>query len=290
MSIRNELRSVLAPQVSEALNLLGSVPGQFASISRLKDLDATVLNAIKICQDIEEPTTGPVRTLHNLSCTGGTLFSKCLASMSNTLVLNEVHLRSRMQFDPSKRSRFTPTDMVSLLRQADASISEELIDDLFVENVRIILKSCRDQGRKVILRDHSHSQFLFGDYQAEAPTLRDTLVQKFDMLSLVTVRNKEDAFASMQRQGWDKMFSPSTFDEYSRRVDLFLERHKGVPVVRYEDFVDSPKAVMNEICDILNLDMYVDFEEVFSSFKFSGDSGRSGNVIARRPPRVSNAK
>jgi len=32
-----------------------------------------------------------LRTLHHLSCTGGTLFSKCLASMEQVALLSEVH-------------------------------------------------------------------------------------------------------------------------------------------------------------------------------------------------------
>jgi len=42
---------------------------------------------------------------------------------------------------------------------------------------------------------------------------------------------------------------------------------------------------MQKICRSLELDYMVDFQNLFSVFQFSGDSGRSGDVIEARPRR-----
>ena len=88
----------------------------------------------------------------------------------------------------------------------------------------------------------------------------------------------------MVKAGWDAHLTPNTFDEYCQRYLSFLEAYSGTPIVRYEDFVAAPDEVMQTICDHLELGYFADFQEVFDSFKFSGDSGRTSGTIEPRPP------
>jgi len=226
----------------------------------------------------------PVRTIHHLSCTGGTLIAKCIAALPNTLLLNEVDPLSLMPF-PDGRPGFTPTDMVALLRQGNTRTAPETIISMFVQQMAFLRDENSSIGRALVIRDHSHSQFLVGDTVPERPTVREMLHTIVPVRSIVTVRNPIDSYLSMQKHGWDKHFSPPSFEEYCRRYLVFLDKYKGVGIVRYEDFVEKPEKVMKKICGTLNLNYSEKFTRLFGAFQFSGDSGRSGDVIETRPRR-----
>jgi hypothetical protein len=100
----------------------------------------------------------------------------------------------------------------------------------------------------------------------------------------VTVRNPIDSYLSLLHNDWVH-FKPATFEEYCRRYMKFLDDHSGVPVVRYEDFVADPHRLMQRMCDALDLPFNSSFMGEFSRFKFSGDSGRSSDVIEPRSRR-----
>lgn len=247
---------------------------------RVKDIKSS----IQACKTVDLLGNEPVRTIHHLSCTGGTLFAKCIASMSNVLLLNEIDLQSLLPTNQAK-SKFTPTDMVSLLRQGDPDISAELIERVFLNDLRTIHEDQWGIGRHLVLRDHSHSHFLSGPEVSQRPTLRELVQRNFEVRSIVTVRNPLDSWLSMVSHGWESHFQPATFNEYCRRYLLFLERYRDVPIVKFEDFVEKPESVMKQICEILDLEYFCLFQDVFSSFRFSGDSGRRSAQIGGRSRR-----
>lgn len=230
----------------------------------------------------DTPESVPIRTVHHLSCTGGTLFAKCIASMPNVLVLNEINPFSQMQI-PKGKALFTPTDMVALIRQGNTNFAtDEVIKKLFWAELDVLRKECWLSGRTLVLRDHSHSQFLFGDYDEKMLTLRDVIGERFPVKSVVTTRKVDHAFSSMSKAGWNKHFEPSTFEEYERRHALFISRFADSPKFCYEDFTRNPSQIMQQICDALNLNFFSEFDQTFSAFCFSGDSGRGGNSIIAR--------
>lgn len=227
-----------------------------------------------------------VRTIHHLSCTGGTLITKCIASMANVIVLNEIDLQSSQV--PSVRGQFpfTPTDMVALLRQGDRFVPDEELINLFLAGVQAIAEDERRRGRNLVLRDHTHSHFLTGSEPRSTPTLRELVCREFPTASIVTVRDPVESFLSMKKQNWHQSFEPSTFEEYCRRYLHFLHCYKTVKIIKYEDLVEAPQQVMQVICDELDLEYFEQFEEVYGVFRFSGDSGRRGRSgIASRPRR-----
>nr|WP_321509795.1 sulfotransferase [uncultured Hyphomonas sp.] len=227
-----------------------------------------------------------VRTIHHLSCTGGTLIAKCIASMTNVIVLNEIDLQSSQVPSAKGQFPFTPTDLVALLRQGDRFVPEEELANLFLAGVQAIAEDERRRGRNLVLRDHTHSHFLTGSEPRSTPTLREIVGQKFPTASIVTVRDPVDSFLSMKKQNWHQSFEPSTFEEYCRRYLHFLQCYKTVKIIKYEDLVEAPQQVMQVICDELELEYFEQFEEVYGAFRFSGDSGRRGHTgIASRPRR-----
>jgi len=272
-----ELNSIL--EGIEASTTPPSKAAKTASDQSVKDL---LNDLVRLSTVAPLKSAMPVRTIHHLSCTGGTMIAKCVASMANVLVLNEIDFQSPI---PSRdgTANFAPTDAVSLLRQAGDDVSPDDIADLFATTIETLRDHEWRRGRDLVLRDHTHSHFLWGDDIRDGPTLKETLEARLPVLSLVTIRDPIDTYASIVKNGWHTHFQPSTFDEFCRRHLLFLERYKGVPIVKYEAFVSRPKQVMQKICRVLHLDYFESFIDVFDSFQFSGDSGRSGAIIERRP-------
>ena len=60
-----------------------------------------------------------------------------------------------------------------------------------------------------------------------------------------------------------------------------------MPIIRYEDFVNTPNDIMNKICELLMIPFNNQFSDLFCAIRLSGESGRKGNIIiesrSRRP-------
>ncbi|UJP04897.1 MAG: sulfotransferase [Nitrosomonas sp.] len=229
-------------------------------------------------------TKALVRTIHHFSCTGGTLFAKCLAAQPDVVLLNEVDPFSEMSLNHSGKPQFSPRDIISLLHQSGNQFSNELIGKVFCKDISTILDDLTQSKKLLILRDHTHSAYLVGSSPRGSQTLREILRQSFTLKSIVTVRNPIDSYLSLKELGWIH-FTPPTFNEYCLRYLRFLQDHQGIRIFRYEDFVRDSPRIMYELCQHLGLDYSPDFVTTFGKFKLSGDSGRSGTVIEPRERR-----
>ncbi|KPQ37461.1 MAG: Sulfotransferase family [Porphyrobacter sp. HL-46] len=227
------------------------------------------------------PGREPLRSIHHFACTGGTLISKVLAGMPNTVLLSEI--------DPLSRNipevRFLPTDVIFALRQSIRAVDADIVIATFVAAISAAREGLERRGNHLILRDHSHSQFCRDDTdQRTRPTLHDMLSEHFAMRSVVTVRHPLDSFLSLDEHGWID-FSPGTLGVYAKRYVAFLDRHADIAIIRYEDFVADPDGVSRELCDILALNHSPFAGELAPLVRMSGDSGRNEGPIAARPRR-----
>ncbi len=244
----------------------------------LAQMLGAIEDALALTGRAAAPPPAPVRTLHHFACTGGTLVAKCVAALPSVQLLSEVDPLSRY----APPGDFTPTDMVLLLRRSSQGVSDELLAELFAAQLRVLHADAARRGLHLVLRDHAHSQFCHGRLVEPRPTLRELVPAGLPLRSLVTVRHPLDSFVSLARAGW-LHFEPRSVDAYCRRYHAFLDRHAGLPVLRYEDFVSAPQPAMQALCRALALDFDPRFAERFGQFRLSGDSGRSGETIAPRP-------
>ncbi len=224
----------------------------------------------------------PIRTLHHLACTGGTLIARCVAAMPNVRLLSEVDPLSTLP----RNLTFVPSDVVRLARFGSRPVEQQTEIAIFHAGLEVVRHDSAITGLDLVLRDHSHSLFHLGDTVAERPTLREILAREAALRSLVTVRHPLDSFLSLRVCGWDKHFAPSILDEYARRYHLFLDRHAGLEILRYEDLLAEPADTMRRICDILDLAYAESFLQTFQAIQLSGDSGRGGQVLAPHPRRA----
>lgn len=228
-----------------------------------------------------------IRSIHHFPCTGGTLFTKCLAALPNVVVLNEIDPHSRQEFDIKKKANFNPTDIISLLHQSFSNFNSNLIDEIFLNDIHIIANSITNEGKILILREHSHGAYLIGNQIRRTNTILNILKKCFETKSIITVRDPIDSYLSLQHNDWIH-YHPKTFDEYCYRYLCFLNDNNNIDIVRYEDFLLNPHDMMKSICRILGLEYSPEFIHFFHKFKFSGDSGRTGRIIEPRPRREYN--
>lgn len=290
------MRGGSAKQVSIATNRLAEVLQETVDLLMDAELIHDGIDSppepepslLQQCVDLVEsgarPRTEPIRTVHHFACTGGTVFSKCIASMPNVQLLSEVDPLSTLS---EKRGKpiFAPTDMVKLIRQGTSPMPRDTVIKLFQAELEVIYDTTRSQGMYLVIRDHTHSHFCTGSELALRPTLRELVEAVAPTRSLVTVRHPVDTFLSLQSHNWVN-FEPATFDEYCKRYLSFLDCYKGIPVLRYEDFAREPTSEVRRACEYLEIPYFDGFLRVFGVFHLTGDSGRKpAGGISAPPPR-----
>lgn len=222
-----------------------------------------------------------LRIIHHFACSGGSLISKCLAAQPNVFLLSELNpttpLGTKMHKAP-----YTPRDITTQAIYGRVPSVDVLAEKLFVNGIIETEKHIRERGGYLIIRAHTHSDYCTEKPVPEVDTLTRLLEPYFDLKHLVTVRNPIDSFISLRDNGWVH-FNPDSFDEYCGRLFKFLEPFDKEQIIKYEDFVEHPEELLKECVRKLALPTGEAGFDYIDIFKVSGDSGRSGNVINKRP-------
>lgn len=274
----------LLQSILDALTLLDATPGRnLLDLKSAASLPSLLTQCEAMAGEFAEPRVEPVRIIHHFACTGGTLISKCLAALPNTLLLSEIDPLSRAVLR-SYETRFRPTDLIFALRRSHREVSEETLADLFMAGLVRLHAVASAEGRRVVIRDHSHSHFCLDIDPHGRPTLRAIVARDLPVRSVVTVRHPLDSFLSMLAHKWIE-FTPPTLEEYSRRYLTFLSFHAGLPIYAYETFVADPSGVLGQICTDLALPFHPMVLDAIGAISLSGDSGRKGDEIGSRSRR-----
>ncbi len=275
-----ETQEILLGMIEDALGQLEAYPATGTTVQ------APLPSLLQQCEDMLAATAQPepVRTVHHLACTGGTVISKCLALMANVVLLSEIDPLSRL-LERRERPAFVPTDLIHGLRHSLRGNDEEIMSEVFAAGTATLRDALSRRGQVLVLRDHPHSHFFLDGVDEARPTLREILAPDLEVLPLVTLRHPVDSFMSLRKNRWETHFSPSTLDEYARRSLRFLRRYADVPQVRYEEFTAAPEETLEHMCRLLRLDYSPGALDLLPAVRLSGDSGRSDNVVRPRPPR-----
>jgi hypothetical protein len=225
----------------------------------------------------------PLRSLHHLACTGGTLIARCLAVMPNVRLLNEIAPLSRLGA-PADRVPFLPSDLIGQLKLGHRPAGDTDLVEIFLAALAALLRQTRARGERLVLRDHAHSQFCHGPAIHGHAALHRMIAPLGPVLSAVTVRHPLDSYLALLANGWEH-FAPRGLDEYARRSLAFLDAHAGLPLFRYEDILEDPPGGLARLCAALRLPFHPLALDTFGIVRLSGDSGRSGDVIGPRPRR-----
>ena len=270
----------LRRDLEEALYLLKDyIPDQTPKARLIEPLPSLLEQCQALCARI--PEAEPIRTIHHMACTGGTLISKCLAVMPNVALLSEIDPLSRITLSEDGHRKFAPTEVIYAARTALRPIDDAATERVFAASVEALHRVLCERGQRLVMRDHVHSQFCTQVDFEQRPTVREMLAKDHRILSVVTVRHPLDSFLSLRRNQWTH-FTPYTIEEYARRYRAFLDRHDGLRIFRYEDFITDPDGVLREMCMELALRFAAGAEDLFGVVALSGDSGRTGKRIGKR--------
>ena len=197
-----------------------------------------------------------LRIVHHLHRTGGTLISKCIASLSNIALLSEVNPgASFMVLDPVFQASF----WLKLLSDSEAKQCEELP---FSEKINAIHSLASKRGEKLVLRNWAYLDFFAKPFTPSATNELTTLSaveEFFSIKQIVTVRHPMDQWLS-----WCAYKGSAKADDYGFEpfIDACCEfelKTQGMNCIRYEDFVSNPHREMKAICEYLDLE----FDPIF---------------------------
>ena len=225
-----------------------------------------------------------IRCVHHLARTGGTLISRCLASMHGVCLLSEIH--------PNTTDRFSPVQQAAewhgLVDPDERTHLETDTPQSFVTTMQLLAQRCRQRDSVLVVRDWSHIDFHgfpFHDAPASQLTLRRVLEAELDVLSVATVRHPVDHYLSLKRLAvlqsqWDDT-------KVLRGIREFAEQVQGLPWFRYEDFANDPDQVLKQICHAWEVPFDPGYRQRWPHYtRITGDRPRGGDRITvpqRRP-------
>lgn len=279
--LQSEIDSALSLITQKGKSLDNLAVPQQGLIAGTESLLERCENVVKSKKN-EKPV---LRVIHHLACSGGTIFSKCIASMPNVFLLSEAHPYSPIV--SKDNPKFSPTDIPSLAKFAQVPNVEKVSEEIFVNNIKTLNDHIAQSGGKLVVRYHSHSDYNTQSNIPEENRFKALMSDHFDVRQVLTIRDPIDAYASLERNGWVH-FEPQTFDEYCRRYLIHLNHFGTDEIIRYEDFVDSPADVMQLACEKLGLEFDDSFEFTLGLNRLTGDSGRSSDFIAKRARKLLN--
>ncbi|MBS3734274.1 MAG: tetratricopeptide repeat protein [Phycisphaerae bacterium] len=240
------------------------------------------------CSPASAPQTKPVRLLHNLARSGGTLVSRCLACLPDTVLLSEIHPLGVRMFHPIAQADqwyglFTPEELAAMKRRGSIS---------FPEAIALIADKCTPGGRHLVLRDWSHLDYMgvpFVDRPSGRMGLAEALAPRFELRRAALVRHPVDQWLSLRKL----TLIHGTLDvaAYLDGCAAFAEQARRVGFVRYEDFTRDPTGTMRRLCDMLDLpyddgflDRWCDYTNVTGDTR-STSRGDPMRTIKPLPPR-----
>ncbi len=222
-----------------------------------------------------------VPTLHHLACSGGTLLARAVATHPHAMVLSEIHP------DRELAGLFHPFPQIMAGYPAAVTPAvRDRFDARFLDDIAVCRETARDDGRRLVIRDHAQMDFVHHDRSRSR--LRDVLAARFAVCPVVTVRHPLDTYLALRDTGWFHGRPTDVFDGMARLLAAFDDS----PVVRYEDFVAGPPATLGRLCGLLGLDPApvatdtAGLERAMAAVTWlTGASGRDGSAIGTRPRR-----
>ncbi len=181
----------------------------------------------------------------NLARSGGTILARCLGCMDEVVLLSEVHPLGRPMIDPVPQAlrwhglvRANEQDKLQLMPYAPL--------------IRLMAQRAHAQGKRLVLRDWSHLDFLgvpFVEPSMSSRTMRVLQASGSEIGPLhcfATVRHPMDMWVSQQRL--DMLQGQVDIARFLQGVRAFAKLATEVGFVRYEDFTQHPDETLKALC------------------------------------------
>jgi hypothetical protein len=204
----------------------------------------------------------PIRTLHHMARSGGSMISKCLGSMKNVVLLSEIHPKGIKQYNPIAQA----DQWFGLLRQEDLATIKRGMS--FNDAIALIDDRCTAKGKTLVIRDWSHLDFTGVPFLDDPPytlTLARTLARHFSIIHTASVRHPLDQWLSLSELSYIKgKIEPEDFLRGYRR---FAEAAVGIGFIRYEDFTQEPDEKLHLLCERLKISFDPEYKDRWTRYK-----------------------
>lgn len=194
---------------------------------------------------------------------GGSLLNRSLGMLPNSVVLSEVF--------PSVN-----TGEHSVKYQARQWYDIELDGVEFVECVIELYEYCKQNSKKLIIRDHTYLNF-FKNFNY-LPTSELLVLSRLDGLvpikTFAFIRDPIDAWISHSNEVKHLKSFFLGFNNFLELIDKY-----GVKIFKYEDFVNDPIHTMRGICKHCDLNYSNSFKEQRKFKNYLGDSNNRGRGL-----------
>ena len=212
-----------------------------------------------------------IRVIRNLARSGGTLISKCLATMDKVVLLSEVHPANMVATEPMRQA----VDWFKLVKKRQMMMWKLQKGPTFEQFMWVCYESAVGQGKTLVVRDWSHLDYHGVPFAK--PTmgtgLCDALEQSFDVVQTCTVRHPLDQYLSFLGIGGGKRFTRA---EYLHGCAEFAKAAVEIGFVRYEDFTREPEAHLKLLCERLEIDFDPGYADRWWSYtNITGDTVKS---------------
>lgn len=226
-----------------------------------------------------------IRIINHWACSGGTIISKCIASLPNIVFLNEVHPYAYLRLSNTNEKDYLPTDIIQQLSFNRNQKDPNFCIAAFVGAIEELNKKICSSNKKLILRNHSHIDFFVGPVPRSNSLLTEIFSDRNRLLQVLTVRHPLDSWLSLINEKWNNQIQFNNFDEYCSRALIMINSMQHIPIIYYEDFCLKPKEILKKIANIFDIEYTDKFQEKALSINLSGDSGRCGEIIKPRKRR-----
>jgi hypothetical protein len=233
------------------------------------------------------PSAPPLRLVHHLARSGGTLISRCLASMQGVCLLSEIHPAGAALYYPNHDPLDQARRWFELFGNDEAAKIGRTRPEGFAGTIGLIDARCRARGMALVIRDWSHLDFIGVPYRRETGQGLATvaaLAPHFSLKRFATVRHPIAQWLSLKRIIGSAELSEERYLSGCRR---FAEEAVVTGFIRYEDFTREPEKILAEIAAALDLAYDSGFMERWPDWrKITGDMpSAEKSTIAPSKPR-----
>lgn len=209
----------------------------------------------------------PLRIVHNLARSGGTLIYRCLGSVTGVAALSEIHPMAAHLMSPVAQAR----EWYGLLSEQDCARGTISFEDA----IELIARRSDERGMQLVIREWTHWDYIglpFVDQPRYQSLLVDVLRDRFRLLRAAIVRHPIDQWLSLRKLALihGKVSLGSYLEGYRRYADLCVQ----VGFLRYEDFTREPQEQLEVLCRSLELNYDAGFiQRWWKNDKYTGHRG-----------------
>lgn len=220
-----------------------------------------------------------LRIVHHLARSGGTLFSRCIASMNGVRLLSEIHPLAVELFNPLGQA----LSWYGLFDREDIERFRRMGEIRFSDAIAAIAERVGQRGGTLVIREWSHLDFMGVPYRREVgydSMLVRLLEPMFPLRRLATVRHPVDQWLSCMN--FPSLAQSLTRSRFLHGYRRFAELAAEVGFLRYEDLCGAPEATMRELCDRLDIVYDPGFLDRHAGWKrVTGDTAGAGRASGR---------